>query len=170
MSDLSTRLAHKGWTRADINKAAHILAHAESSKTASMKFFEQLTSWVGLFLAVLGNFLVSVVIVPFLLLLEGFSLYATIFVIGVVFGTLVNVLIGYIENLGGGHKIIAGAFIPALALINIYLITYFTNDLERLLQLATAPHSPALVSVTYVIAFTIPYLLEHFDHVRKRQL
>lgn len=170
MTDIHSSIGNKGWTAADVKKTRDILAHAEAEKSTSILFLEQTAFWIALLIAIIGNFVVSVIIVPFLLLLHGASLYLTIFVIGVTFGTLINVLIGYIEKLGAGKHIIAGAFIPALALINIYIITRFSNDLEILLQLTTPPHSPMLVSVVYVISFVIPYLLEHFDHVRKKRL
>jgi hypothetical protein len=170
MKDYSQALAGKGWGRAEIKRASDVLAHAEMAKSPSMQVLEQAAFWVALLTAIIGNFILSVVLVPFLLLLSGIGLYLAIFVIGVAFGTLFNVLIGYIENLGEGQHIIAGAFIPALALINIYIITHFSNKLEILLQLTTPPHSPLAVSVTYVIAFVLPYLTQHFQHVRNKQL
>ncbi len=170
MKDYHTALANKGWNKKDIDRATHILAHAESSKTTSMRFLEQSAFWIALLIAIFGNLIISVVLVPLLLLLQGAGLYFTIFVVGLTFGILFNVLIYYIENLGQGQHIIAGAFIPALALINIYLITHFSNRLEILLQLTTPAHSPLAVSVTYVVAFVIPYLLKHKEHISKKHL
>ncbi len=170
MTDLITAAGTKGWTSADVKKTRDILAHAEEAKSTSMRFLEQTSFWVALLIAIIGNFVISVVMVPFLLLLQGVTLYLAVFVIGVTFGTLINVVVGYIEKLKAGQHIIAGAFIPALALINVYIITHFSNNLEILLQLKTPPHSPLLVSVVYVTSFVIPYLLEHFDHVRTKTL
>lgn len=170
MKDYAAELAAKGWTRQDVKKTADILAHAEADKSTTVRFFEQTAFWIALLTAIVGNFILSVVMVPFLLLLSGAGLYFTIFVIGVTFGVLFNVLIGYIEDLGEGQHIIAGAFIPALALINIYLIAHFSNKLEILLQLTTPPHSPLTVSFTYVFAFVLPYVLQHFQHIKERQL
>lgn len=170
MRDYSAALAGKGWGRAEVRRAADILAHAEALKSPSMKFLEQAAFWTALLIAIIGNFVISVVLVPFLLLLHGVGLYATVFIVGITFGLLFNVLIRYIENLGQGQHIIAGAFIPALALINIYIITRLSNSLEILLQLTTPPHSPAAVSVTYVAAFVLPYLYQHLEHVRKKRL
>jgi hypothetical protein len=170
MKDHTIGLADKGWARADIQHASDILAHAEAVKSPSMRFLEQTAFWIALLIAIMGNFILSVVLVPFLLLLEGAGLYFTIFVIGMTFGFVFHVLIRYIEDLGQGQHIIAGAFIPALALINIYIIAHFSNRLEILLQLPIAPNSPLGVSVTYVIAFVLPYLSRHFEHVKKRRL
>jgi len=170
MRDYTAALSRRGWGRAEVSKAADILAHAEAVKNPSMRFLEQAAFWIALLIAIVGNFIVSVVLVPFMLLLDGIGLYTTVFIIGVAFGTLFNVLIDYIEHLGQGQHILAGAFIPALALINIYIITRLSNTLEILMQLPTAAHSPAGISATYVIAFVLPYLLKHFEHVRNRQL
>ncbi|MEM4239737.1 MAG: hypothetical protein QXM31_01355 [Candidatus Woesearchaeota archaeon] len=170
MEDITSKLAAKGWSRTEIRKTADIMAHAQEYKSASMKFLEQSAFWVALLIAIFGNFVVSVVLVPFLLLLKGAALYATVFAVGVSFGLIFNVLIHYIEELGEGQHIIAGAFIPALALINIYIIAYLSNRLEILMQLATPAHSPLGVSIAYVIAFVLPYLVKHFQHVKKKRL
>jgi hypothetical protein len=168
--NFESSLAQKGWGRADVKKATDILAHAESSKSASMIFLDQLAFFVALMIAIIGNFIISVVMVPFLLLLQGLGLYFTIFVIGVTFGVLFNVLVHYIEDLKQGQHIIAGAFIPALALINIYLITHFSNKLEVLLLLETPAHSPIIVSMTYVIAFVLPFVIKHITHLKQKRL
>jgi hypothetical protein len=170
MRDYTDALADKGWGRAEMRKTADILAHAQASKSASMRFLEQTAFWVALLVAVTGNFILSVVLVPFLLMLHGFGLYITVFLIGLTFGAVFTVLIRYIEELGEGQHILAGAFIPALALINMYMIAHFSNKLELLLVLSTPPHSPVGISITYVIAFVLPYLFKHAGHVKQRRL
>ncbi len=170
MENVAAELTAKGWSRAEAKKAADIMAHAQAEKSQSMIFLEQTVFWVGMAVAMVGNFIVSVVLVPFLLLLTGWGLYAAVFVIGAAFGLLFNVLIQYIEELGEGQHIIAGAFIPALALVNVYIIAHFSNRLEILLQLENPAHSPLLISITYVVAFVLPYLIEHLQHIRKKQL
>jgi hypothetical protein len=168
--DMAAGLASKGWSKTEVRRAEDIIAHAEAEKSTSMLFLEQLAFWMALLLAIVGNFIISVVMVPFLLLLQGAGLFFTVFVIGVTFGILFNVLVHYIEDLGKGQHIVAGAFIPSLALINIYIITHFSNRLEILLQLNTPAHSPLAISVTYVIAFVLPYFIKHIRHLAKNKL
>ncbi len=168
--DAEAMLREKGWGKAEAKKTAEIIARAEASKTASIRFIEQSVFWAALLVAILGNFIISVVLVPFLLLLEGIGLYATISAVGVTFGLLFNVIIGYIEKLNEGQHIIAGAFIPALALINVYIIAYFSNRLEILLQLPTQAHNPLGISITYVAAFVFPYVIKHFQHLKEKRL
>ncbi len=163
-------LNRRNWSKADLRATADILAHAEAEKSPTMRFVEQSAFWTALLIAIVGNFIVSVVLVPFLLLLNGFGLYFTVFIIGVTFGIVFNVLVHYIEDLGENQHIIAGAFIPALALINMFIIAHFSNRLEILLLLETPAHSAVGISVTYVAAFVIPYLLKHFSHLRHDKL
>ncbi|MEM2915785.1 MAG: hypothetical protein QXT19_00270 [Candidatus Woesearchaeota archaeon] len=170
MNDAETILRQKGWGRNEARKTADILAHAEASKSPSMQFLEHSVFWVALLVAIFGNLIISVVLVPFLLLLRGLGLYFTVFAVGITFGLLFNIIIGYIEKLNEGQHIIAGAFIPALALINIYLIAHFSNKLEILLQLPTPAHNPLGVSMTYVVAFVLPYLFKHFPHLKEKRL
>ncbi len=167
--DIAANLLKKGWSKTDARRTADIIAHAQADKSTTMLFVEQMAFWIALLTAVLGNFILSVVMVPFLILLSGIGLYITVFLIGITFGMIFNVLVHYIEEIDAGEHVIAGAFIPALALINMYIITHFSNKIEVLLQLETPSHSPLLVSATYVIAFVIPYLLKHLQHIRKKE-
>ena len=69
-----------------------------------------------------------------------------------------NLIINDIENIDYEHHVIAGIFIPAIAIINIFIITVLSNQMNIVLRLEN-PHNPIFVSVTYVIAFMAPYVL-----------
>jgi hypothetical protein len=160
MIDVRQMLEQKtSWTQAEKNKTMRSFQTAEQKKTSFVQFLDIAVFWVALFVAILGNFILSIVLVPFLLIMSGWMLYASLFFVGLSFGLLFAVIISYIEKIETKHHIIAGVFIPALALINVYIITYFANELIVLLKLTTTAHNPGLVSITYVVAFTLPYLI-----------
>jgi len=100
-------------------------------------------------------------LILFLLTLNSFSLYFIIATIALTFGLLFNLIVNDIENIDPKHHILAGIFIPAIALINIYIITILTNDVQIAIKIQN-PHSPILVSVTYVLAFMIPYIVSSY--------
>ena len=72
--------------------------------------------WTLLIIAIIGNFLVSVVLVPFLLILKGPSLYFCLFFLGLSFGYLFSFVLRSIERINPKQHILANVFIPSLAL------------------------------------------------------
>lgn len=158
-------LAKKGWSEKEIQKTVGILQRAREKKTFTLKFLEGLLLYVTLTVFVIGNFIMSVVLVPFLILMKGIWLYLTVMLFAFTFGILFTITINYIEKLTPKKHIVVGLFIPAIALINIYIIVYFANKLEILLQLPVIPHSPVLIGIAYVFAFIIPYLTQHISHI-----
>jgi len=117
--------------------------------------------WTILVISILGNFILSIVLVPFLLTMSGIVLYASIFFIAATFGYFFNFILNGLEQLQPRQHVIAGILIPALALINITIITLLSNKLIVLLDLATLFHSPALIGIIYVLGYTFPGGIVH---------
>ncbi len=159
MENLKKLLIKKGWSQREVEKTIRILGRAHHKKTDTVRVLDSAALWIGLLLIILGNFIVSVVIVPFLLILSGFWLYLSLFFIAVSFGFLVSVIAGYIQKMQHEHMLIMSVFLPALALINVYIMAYFANRLEVLMQLGTPLHNPLLVALVYTGGFMIPYMV-----------
>ena len=100
-------------------------------------------------------------LIPFLLALRDMLLYTIIITLGVAFGLLFDLLIRDIDTLGSKHYIIAGLFIPCLAIINVFYMAGFTNTLTASFHLKNI-HPPLLVGAVYTIAFITPYIVSHF--------
>jgi len=155
---LEEQIQKKKWSRKEKQEAINILRSAEKEKTPLIKFFDAISYWVALLIAVAGNFLVSVVIVPLLLTLSGVPLYFTLFFVGISFGALIYTVIRMVEAITPKKNVIAGLFIVALAVINIYIITGLTNKLELQMGLTTNVQDPILISVFYAVGYLTPYL------------
>ena len=169
MDDLKEAIAQKPWTPEEKKRVIGIIERGRAKKSKGVHMMDELAYWTFLFIAVIGNFILSVVLVPFMLILTGFYLFAVLFVIAFAFGMLINVILKEIGKIETKKHIIPILFIVAVALINIYIIARFTNKLEFLLQVATPEHSPILISATYVVAFTLPYLFSEYRKAMKRR-
>ena len=159
MDVLREKLVKKGWSQRDVDETIGILASAEEKKSRIVGWLDQALIWISLLIAIVGNFLMSVVLVPFLLILSGGYLYGILLVSGAAFGMLFTVILKTIEKMKSEKRIITGIFIPVFGLINMYIIARLSNKLIAVLQLKTSEHSPALVSMVYVFAFILPYLI-----------
>lgn len=152
---------HKEWSPDFAAKTEQILRSAEKAKSAGMRFLDSSIYWILLFLAIIGNFILSVVLVPFLLAFKGLALYFTLFFVGISFGWVFSFILHNIEQLKKNQHIIASVFIPALALINVGIFAMLSNKLIILMNLATPPHNPFFVGAVYVLGYVIPGSLTH---------
>ncbi len=155
-----THEPHPEWTPEDAEKTENIIKRAK--KTTIARNFSTIVYWVLLFVAIIGNLILSVVLVPFLLILKGIALYSTLLVIGLSFGFMFNFILHSIEDLKQKQHIVASIFIPAIAIINVGVMAVLANKLIMLMGLTTPTHSPALVGASYVFGYVCPSIIGHF--------
>jgi len=158
-------LLEKGYSKKEAKRTIDVIQKAKERKSLKIKFLDAVIYWVLLAVAIIGNMIISVILMPFLLTFKKIPLYGTVIILATMFGFLFDQLIRDIENLENKHHIIAWVFIPALAVINTYYMTSFTNHLTETLRLPIEHNSPLLISVTYVGAFMIPYIVHNLIEV-----
>jgi hypothetical protein len=158
--DFKERLREKGWPEAEIEKAANIMQ--KSAETSGTRRIDLFAYWTALIISIVLNIVVSGIILPMMFMIHGLALVGLVFVIALFFGWVFYILIKDIENMELHHHIIAGLFIPAIALVNVFVIVNIGNRIIQLdmPQLMNIPVShPLQISIVYAIGFTIPYLV-----------
>ncbi len=154
------RLKKRGWSEHEIEKAKQIIkARKKHDKSASIVHTNRLLFWTAFIVIVIGNLLISMFLVPFLIMLDKSGLNLIIVVLGVAFGLLFNFIITDIEHLEKKHHYIAGIIIPIIAIINFFLITRFANKFGQELGIGVT-QDPYIISIIYVIAFIAPFILD----------
>jgi len=149
------------WSPELIAKTEAILQQAEAQKPKWIRAVDRALYWTLLLLAVVGNFVVSVALVPIFVAIEGWALYFILFFIGASFGWLFSFILIVMEKWQPKQHIIASIFIPSIALINVAIMAALSNKLIGALELATLPHNPALVGGGYVLGYVLPYAVLH---------
>lgn len=158
--ELKDKLRKKGWSEEDIKKSETIMdSAAEKTNTNRIDLF---VYWTGLIVAIILNIVASGVLIPLMFMIHGLALYTLVFIVALFFGWVFYILIRDIENMELHHHIIAGLFIPAIALVNVFVIVNITNriiqtDMPELIHIPLS--RPLQISLVYVIGFTIPYLI-----------
>lgn len=166
------KMREKGWSEEDIKHAMEIMysKEKEGKNVIYTKNMNPIIYWLSLVIAIVGNFFISIILIPFLLVLSSYQLYFVIVVLAVTFGTTFNFLINAIEHIEPTHHIIAGVFIPAIAVITVFVIVNVSNRLSIVFQ-SPIHQNPVLVSVLYVIAFILPFgitrILSYIKYGRK---
>lgn len=159
MADLATRLKKRGWTEKEIEKALSIMYSKEARESPYAPKMNRILYWGALILAIIGNFMVCVALIPVLLVISDITLVAVVFLVGVSFGALFTILIKDIEHVDPKHHVIAGIFLPALAIIIMFVTVRLTNKIvEKQAADVFLQQNNILVPVVYVIAFILPYL------------
>ena len=154
MRDIKNYLVEKGWNKKDINKTIKIIEKAKKSRPLQIKALDKFVYWFSLLIAVIGNLVISIALIPVLLVLKGVSLYIVVITLGTSFGLLFELLVRGIENLETKHHLFLSIIIPVIAVINFFVIS---NNLEELIGLKN-PQDPIIVGSVYTIAFMLPYI------------
>lgn len=154
------KLKKRGWTKREIDKTLKIVREAKKNKHPAIKFLDKIVYWLSLIVAIIGNFIIAVVLIPFLLTLNSFQLYLIIVTIGIAFGLLFELLIRSITHLRTGHHLFFGFLMPIVAIINIFIITNIANYFEKVFLIKNV-HSPLVVAIVYAVAFIMPYAVYH---------
>jgi hypothetical protein len=159
MDELRDRLKKKGWSEEEIEKTIKIFEKAEEEKRPALVLLDKLVYWMGLMLAMVGNFVISVVLIPILITMPAILLYITIIILGTTFGLLFSLIIGDIGNLSKEKIVVANVFIPVIAVINIFIVVNIANFISERFELELV-HNPYLVAAFYVTAFSLPHLIQ----------
>lgn len=146
----------KGWTREEIKKAEAFLEKTEPHDI----FFSKITFWSALVVVIFANLLVSLILIPFLIVLEKWILYFTVIILAGIIGFLYNLLITDIGHLEKKHHFLAGIIIPIIALANVVIMVLISNKFIADLKLQTSPHNPLVIGIVFALAFITPYLIE----------
>jgi len=166
--ELEERLTKKGWPKADIKKTIKIINRAKQEKSKTIKIIDAIVYWFVLFVAIIGNFIISIILVPFLVVFGYARLYIVVITLGAAFGILFNILLKDIENLERRHHIIIGMFLPALTLINVVYMVNFANFLSDTIGIANTQHNPFVIGAMYTISFIAPYLIYSTTRLSKK--
>lgn len=123
------------------------------------KKMNKLVYWIALLVTIAGNLIISADLIPFLIVMKDIPLYLIIIVLGIAFGLLFNLLLKDIEHIDFKHHVIAAIFIPGIAIVNLFIITNLANRLIEILDISNVQHNPIVISIVYIIAFMLPYVI-----------
>lgn len=153
-------LKKRGWSIEDIEKAEQIIeSRYRMDKSRSIPTSNKIVFWTIFVVIIIANFLISLTLIPFLLVLNKTGLDFIIVVIGVTFGIIFTFMMN-LAHISRRHHVTAGIIIPIVAIINFVLITYLANVMNSVLQLTEVRQSPAVIGAIYVIAFIAPFLID----------
>jgi hypothetical protein len=153
------RLKERGWSEEDLKRTEELIQKRNrEDKSRSMPSMNRILYWSAVVVIVLGNFIISMFLIPFLLVLKKLSLDIIIVTIAFAFGLLFNLLVTDIEHIEKKHHVIILILVPFIALINFIVMVNVADALAATLKLPIARENPYFIALIYVAAFILPYL------------
>lgn len=149
-------LLNKGWHEAEIKKAESMLEKTEHKDI----YFSKIIFWSALVVIIFANLLVSLILIPFMIVLYHWIVYLIIIILAGAVGFLYNFLVLDIGHLEKKHHLLAGIMIPILAVINVVIMVLISNQFIADLKVKNTVHNPWLISLVFAIAFITPYLVD----------
>jgi ABC-type Na+ efflux pump permease subunit len=149
-------LIKKGWAAEEIKKAESILEKVEHHDI----HFSKIVFWSALAVIIFANLIVSLVLIPYLIVLNKWVLYLTVVILAGVIGFLYNLLIKDIGHLEKKHHLLAGIIIPLLALTNMIIMVLVSNWFIADLNIHNSPHNPWILGIIFALSFITPYLID----------
>lgn len=153
-------LKEKGWSDEKIREAEIMLEKELKHDT----HYSKIVFWTAIIVTVLGNFFVSLVLIPLLLFMQGWVLYSVVIVLAFLVGYLYNFLITDIGHLKLHHHLAASILIPLLALGNIIAMM----SVAEMYVGQTIPHQSGFVAFVFTVFFLLPYIIDRIRHHIKR--
>ncbi|MBD3249527.1 hypothetical protein GF336_05765 [Candidatus Woesearchaeota archaeon] len=153
----------KKWSEKEISEAKKIIDSRHlKDKSRSLAHMNKVIYWTVLLVMIIGNFIVSMALIPFLLLIDKLTLNVVIVFIGLGMGLLFNLLINDIEHIDEKHHYIAAIMLPLLAVVNFFLMMEVSEYIGNKLELPVVRESALLIGLLYAAAFLLPYLRNVF--------
>jgi hypothetical protein len=154
-------LKEKGWSEEEIIKAESALNRAEKQDI----HFSKIVFWSALIVTIFGNFIVSLILIPFLIVLNKWVLYAIVVLLAGSIGFLYKLLIMDIGHLEKKHHLFASILVPLIALINMVGMVLVSNRFIRDLNVENVQHNPIIVAIVFAVVLILPYVLSKFFSV-----
>src|SRR3989339_146879 len=152
------KYANKGWSTSEIDHACSIIDSAETNKKHSRVIFDKTIYLTLLFLLIIGNMLISALLIPFLFAFKGDSIILLVTFFGFVFGVFFSILIADINKHENKNDLKLIFTLILSGILSFILIIVLSFESSRLTGLTLA-HSPYLVAGIYLFAFLTPHIM-----------
>jgi hypothetical protein len=153
MKDIFSELKKKNWSEQEIQQAIRILQQARLKQNPALQKAGKTVYWLFLLVAIIGNFLISISLIPMMLLFSTFALYSIIIIIAFVFGVVFHLILKDIPS----KYFPRGFIITLVAIINIALIAQSMYSFAAENNIFFVSHSPMIAGAVYAVMFTIPF-------------
>lgn len=121
--------------------------------------------WIALFLTIIGNFLITIMLIPAYVVMNTVQTSITLFLIGTGFGALI---VWLLKRILRQEHIIIWLFLPAISLITVYIIATLSNPLALAYRIPQGFHNPFILSIAYTSGIMTPAVIWKIKKILKK--
>ena len=121
--------------------------------------FSKIVFWSAFIVIIIANLIVSLVMIPFFIILPAWILYSIIILLAGSIGFLYNLLIMDIGHLERRHHRLAALLIPLLTAANFVVMVLTANRFIVETQAQVTQQNPWIIAVLFAGVFIMPYLV-----------
>ena len=149
-----SHLQKRGWNEQEIRRAENILDAPKDHD----RHFSKIVFWSALVVIIIANILVSLILIPFLVALKSWVLYAVMALLGLAVGSLYKFLVTDIGHLESRHHLAASIIIPLVAFANFVVMVIVSNKFITDIGAETPPHNPWIAGAVFAVVLMLPYV------------
>ena len=131
------KLSEKGWNDKELRKAEEIL----NKETERDLHFSTMVFWSAVLVIIFANLIVSLILIPFLIVLNSWVLYLIVISLGFTIGSLYAFLINSSSYFKTKHHLLGGVIIPIIALANFIGMVLVANKFIADAKINNLPHN-----------------------------
>ncbi len=150
-------LLKRGWTAREIEQAMRILQEAPGKRSTLGYFLDVVISWLAFFVILIGSFVISVFLIPYIMLVPNYYLFPGIFFVALTFGALFSLITWDVQKIEETPRFNVGLYFFFVAIINITIINALCFDLARQLNFNWPMMKFVWIGISYVAGFMLPY-------------
>ena len=133
------------------------------------KSMSRIHYWMTLLILTICSFLITIILIPFMLIVHNIVLYLIVIMLGLLFGLIFTFIVLDLEHLEKRHHVFAGLFIPLIALINMLILIILSTRIAIILGI-TIYRDPLVISILYLASFVLPYLCYSYSrHLKAKK-
>ncbi len=149
------KLSEKGWNEKELKKAEEIL----NRETERDLHFSVMVFWSAVLVIIFANLIISLVLIPFLIVLYSWVLYLIVILLGLTIGFLYAFLINSSSYFKTKHHLLGGILIPIIALANFIGMVLVANKFIADSKINNLPHNIWVIGLIFAGCLILPYLL-----------
>lgn len=152
---LKAVLQKKGWKPQELNATVKALTRLQKEKVG--KQLHHFLYWSSLVLLGLTNLIGVFTLIPALMMFSGWQLTSIVAGTGIAFGMVFNYFVCALEHFERKHHILAGVFIPIVAVLDVFILLGMNEFLQWKMNFG---HEDIAGDIgAFVVGFLLPYAL-----------
>jgi predicted neutral ceramidase superfamily lipid hydrolase len=157
----------KGWSDEEIQQTKEIIKRAEQAKHPNRYKLDRSVYYFSLILAIVGNIIFSVILLPLLIVSNNIRIFPIIAIIAFSFGILFLVLVKDIEAATIKHHLAISLIIPVTAIINFLIVVNMAFNYSVITKFFQK-NNPWIIAIIYTFFFILPYFYHLITRVLKK--